>query len=414
MKKIILILTVILTFAGIAKSQETLDRYLVIAAKNNPGLQAKFNEYLAAMQIGDQVGSLQDMQLAFGYFIQPVETRVGPQRAKLSLSQVFPWFGQLKANRSVADEVANVKLEEFEDAKSKLFYDVKSSYYNLYFTQKAIEITDENIGLLNILNRVALAKMEGGLVSSVDRLRIEMELADIKNQQELLKDRLKDQVVAFNNLLNVDNEREIMFPDTLFVPGHSLTKEAILDSILQLNHRLAAINHEYNSFVNKEKASRKQGAPKINIGIDYIFVGESDNPALDPSINGKDAILFPKVGITVPIYRKKYKALVNEAVYRQQAALDKKEDKINSLETLLEKVITDYKDAGRRYKLYLQQKSLAYQAMEILRAQYVSGNTGFEEILRMEKKLLKYELELEKARADKNAADAFILYLMGK
>jgi hypothetical protein len=32
----------------------------------------------------------------------------------------------------------------------------------------------------------------------------------------------------------------------------------------------------------------------------------------------------------------------------------------------------------------------------------------------MERRLLKYALELEKARADKNAAAAFINYLMGK
>ena len=414
MKKIIIILIALTGFVTTLKAQQVLNQYLVTAAKNNPGLKVKFNEYMAAMQVGDQVSTLQDMQLAFGYFIQPVETRVGPQRARISLSQMFPWFGQLKANRSVADETANAKLELFEDAKSKLFYEVKSAYYNLWFTNKAIEITNENIDLLNMLNKVALAKMEAGLVSSVDQLRVEMELADLKNRLALLKDRLTAQTTAFNNLLNVENDREIVFPDTLPVPGHAITKEAVLDSINILNHQLTALEHEYNSFVNRETASRKQGAPKISLVVDYIFIGKSDNPALDASLNGKDAVLFPKIGITVPIYRKKYKAMVNEAVYRQQAALNKKEDKINLLETLLEKVLAEYKDAGRRYELYLEQRRLAYQALEILRTQYIAGNNNFEEILRMERRLLKYQLELEKARTDKNAAYAFILYLMGK
>ena len=39
---------------------------------------------------------------------------------------------------------------------------------------------------------------------------------------------------------------------------------------------------------------------------------------------------------------------------------------------------------------------------------------NFEEILRMERKVLKFNLELEKARADKQAAISFINYLMGK
>ena len=82
-KTTIIIIIILLIFPATSKAQEVLDQYLVIAAKNNPGLKAKFNDYLAAMQIGDQVSSLQDMQFAFGYFIRPVERRVGPQKAKL-------------------------------------------------------------------------------------------------------------------------------------------------------------------------------------------------------------------------------------------------------------------------------------------------------------------------------------------
>jgi hypothetical protein len=45
---------------------------------------------------------------------------------------------------------------------------------------------------------------------------------------------------------------------------------------------------------------------------------------------------------------------------------------------------------------------------------YSSDGVEFEEVLRMERKLLKYALELDKARADKNASTAFINYLTGK
>lgn len=51
--------------------------------------------------------------------------------------------------------------------------------------------------------------------------------------------------------------------------------------------------------------------------------------------------------------------------------------------------------------------------MSLLETEYATGNTNFEEILRMERKVLKYNLELEKAYADKQAAISFITYLMG-
>jgi hypothetical protein len=92
MKNKIILLSVFLISSIIGMAQETkesLDTYLKIAAENNPGLKAKFSDYMAAMEKVPQVGTLPDPQFAFGYFINPVETRLGPQKATLGLKQAF-------------------------------------------------------------------------------------------------------------------------------------------------------------------------------------------------------------------------------------------------------------------------------------------------------------------------------------
>ncbi|NOQ91619.1 MAG: TolC family protein, partial [Flavobacteriaceae bacterium] len=45
------------------------------------------------------------------------------------------------------------------------------------------------------------------------------------------------------------------------------------------------------------------------------------------SNNGDDAIMFPSVGVTIPIYRKKYKAMIKEAQYMQESEIAKKGNK---------------------------------------------------------------------------------------
>ncbi len=130
----------ILTLSFSVGAQEVLDRYLIVAAENNPGIKARFNEYMAALKVAPQVKALPDPQLAFGYFIQPVETRVGPQEFRISASQMFPWFGTLKTKENMAIQTAKAKYEAFEEAKSKLFNEVKGTYYNLYFNGKADQI----------------------------------------------------------------------------------------------------------------------------------------------------------------------------------------------------------------------------------------------------------------------------------
>jgi hypothetical protein len=50
----------------------------------------------------------------------------------------------------------------------------------------------------------------------------------------------------------------------------------------------------------------------------------------------------------------------------------------------------------------------------MLETEYSTHGKDFEELLRMEKRLLRYSLEPEKARSDKQASIAFINYLIGK
>ena len=169
-------------------AQGELDGYLTVAAENNPGLKAKFSDYMAAMEKVPQVGTLPDPNFAFGYFIQPVETRIGPQRANFNLMQSFPWFGLLGAKEDVAIDMAKAKYEDFENTKSNLFFEVKTAYYNYYFIEKAIEITEENMEILNIFKRLSLVKIEAGNASVVDELRVELELNDLENQLALFRD----------------------------------------------------------------------------------------------------------------------------------------------------------------------------------------------------------------------------------
>ena len=385
-----------------------LDRYLVIAAENNPGLKTRFNEYLAALEVVPQVKALPDPQLSFGYFIQPVETRVGPQQFKISASQMFPWFGTLKTKENVAIQTAKARYEAFEEAKSKLFNDVRGTYFNLYFNRKAIGIVQENIQILNTFQKLALIKVEAGIVSPVDEYRIEMEIGDLENQLALLKDQHLSLGIAFFNLLNSEQETVIL-PDTLWNKEPVLSKQALLDSILIRNHQLLGLEMQREALRFRQELASKTGKPDFSVGLDYIFVGSGEN-----NLSGNDAFMFPKIGITIPLYRKKYKAMIDEVAYLESAKEYEKLDRKNIIETLFENTWKEFQDADRRIALFIDQLMLAEKSIQLIETEYATANKNFEEILRMERKQLFYALELERARADKQAAVSFIEYLMGK
>ncbi len=412
MKRIIHISCLVILFLSFASlntnAQDALNNYLVQAAENNPGLKARFNEYLAALEQAPQVGSLPDPQVAFGYSIQPVETRHGPMQFKISASQMFPWFGTLKARENTAVQQAKAKYEVFEESKSALFNEVRSTYYSLYFNEKALQIIQENLDILQRYQRMAAIKVEAGMVSAVDQYRLEMETGDLENQLALLKDQQVFLQVQFHELLNSQEQRPVSLPESLWETEVGLSKTAIRDSILQQNHQLLQLDLQQEALRFKQQVAEKSGKPSFNIGMDYTIIGKGEN-----QMAGTDAFMFPMVGITIPLYRNKYKAMVQQVAYEATANSHQKQNTSNKLEILFEKAWKDYRDALRRKELYRNQVQLAENSLHVLETEYSSSSRNFEELLRMDRKLLNYALELEKAKADQQAAISVIHALMG-
>lgn len=390
------------------KAQSELDPFLIAAAQNNPQLQARMNEYLAALEKIPQVGSLPDPQLVMAYFLQPIETRMGPQRLRLAVSQLFPWFGTLNASESMAAEEAKSKLEIFEDTKSRLFHEIRASYYSLYLTRKALQITVESQSILESFRRLALIKIENGKGKALDDIRLSMELGDLENQVALLKDQMAVQWSAFDNLINSPEAGRPELPDELENRELEMAKSVLQDRILTRNHQLLKLDLESSALQARKELAELSGKPNINLGMEYFAIGKGAN-----NMEGKDAFIFPVLGISLPIYREKYKARVQEVVYHEVAKKNEKADKVNMLENLMESVLKDMQDAERRRVLFQTQSELAAQALELLQVDFSADRVPFEEILRMERKLLGYSLQLEKARSDKASALSYIDYLVG-
>ena len=105
----------ILLLSGTVHAQDSLAVYLELAGKNNPGVKAAFNQYMAAMEKVPQVGALPDPQGAMGFFLKPMELVTGNQVGNISVMQMFPWFGTLKLAKDEASLMAKAQYELFQE-----------------------------------------------------------------------------------------------------------------------------------------------------------------------------------------------------------------------------------------------------------------------------------------------------------
>ncbi|MEX2592011.1 MAG: TolC family protein [Anditalea sp.] len=396
--------------------EQYLDEYLILAAENNPELKALFNEYLAALEEVKQEGALPDPQLSFGYFIKPIETRVGEQRGTASFSQMFPWFGTLDAQQRVAAEKARIALHIFNVGKMELYRDIRITYNELYYLQEAVEITEENLELLESFKSLAVVSFESGKAGFSSVLQVQMEEEELQSRLEYLVDSKIPLVTEFEQLLNTNLEELIDFPDSLWEEQLALEKSEIFEVILAKSPHLVHLMHEAKVHEYEAEVAEKMGMPSVSLGMSYTNIAPRTD--LEPSMqlpdNGQDAFLFPQIGIRLPLYRKKYKAMKKEALLQQETVGFRKENLENELLTKLEQLYRDYLDAQRKVELYQRLTTIAEQSLALLQTELATGQNDVFEIIRMERQLLNYRLELERARTEKNNNVYRINYLMGE
>jgi len=366
---------------------QTLDDYLKEAAENNPGVKASYTEFEMSLQRVTQANSLPDPTLSIGVFLSPVETRVGPQRARISLSQMFPWFGTLKTKEKIAHATAEAKFQEFLTAKNELFLNVKKSYYPLVELQELVRLHQENLNILETSKQLALQAYSNGKGSMTDVLRVEIMMEDVKTELMLLQEKSKPLTVSFNRLLNRADSMEVKTS----VVEKPITEEinTSKDSLWLQNTVLKSIDAQLLAAQANETFSKKKALPQFGLGLDYVLIGKRTD--MNVPDNGKNAIM-PMFSMSLPIFRGKYKASIKEAELMTTGVLLKKENIQNNLISNYEFWEYELHKNFQNLVLYDSQIQKTKQILDLLYTAYSTSGKEFVEVLRTQQQQLKYEI----------------------
>ncbi|MHC4882231.1 MAG: TolC family protein [Planctomycetota bacterium] len=390
-----------------------LSDYLAYAALNNPGLEAAFNRWKASVEEVVQSETLPDPKFTYQYYIEEVETRVGPQNQGLGLAQTFPWFGKLELRGKVAQEAANAERQRYESAKLKLFYEVKDAYAEYYYLAQAIEIFQENVALVKHLEEVARTRFKAAAASHPDVIKAQVELGKLEDHLKSLEEFKKPLQSRLNAALNRPTDTEIPWPQQLPSEESIMTDSAVLEQLVASNPDLKAIDFEIKKNQQKIELVRKDYYPDITLGLNYIDTANSSmTPA--PRDNGKDP-LIAMVSINLPLWRGKYDAGVRQARAQYYAARRTKEDKVNNLTSMLKMALYKFHDAKRKINLY--QSALvpkARQSLKVTESDYLSGKAAFLDLIDSQRVFLEFELSLQRSLADQTQRLAEIEMLVGQ
>lgn len=389
-----------------------LEEILALALRENRALEAARREWKEALEKAPQAGALPDPVLSLGYFIEEVETRVGPQKQRLGVNQSFPWFGTLGARRSAALAGAEASRQRYRQAAANLLADVKRAYADLHELSASIDVVRANRELLAYWEPVLTRRYSTGLAGYSDLIQVQVELSRLDDQLRGLEDRRRPIIAALNALTDRPGDAPIERPSLPRDDAGPPNAGEIRDALGERNPDLLALRAAVEREEIGVDLAGKSGYPDFTVGVDWI---RTDPRKIDGlADDGKDPVLA-HVGVRLPIWRGKVSAARREAEARREAAVARLEDRTRALAAKLDDMLYRHADADRRIDLYdgaLVPKGR--QALEAASTAYEAGQTDFLRVLDAERTLLEFELSLQRARADRLRARAGIDALLGE
>ena len=336
------------TSADVSPDQ-TLPQWVGYALANNPQVTAAIAEYEAALEDIDQASALPDPRLNFRYFIEEVETRVGPQNYAIGISQPLPWLSKLRLQGDIASERANAAATRVSTVQNAVIAEVADAWYELYYYHRALKIMEGNRDLVQNLERVARTRYQTGSSGHPDIVRAQVELGKIENDLASLIDREAPLVARLNAALNRPPQAPLTLPEAAPVIGIAENDQSLVARVISNNPELRALSFDVAAATAAKERAEKEFFPDFSIGLDYIATGEARAPNVQGSGNDPIAAAF---SMTLPIQRGKYKAGVRAAEARIAGQRARREQHLNQLEADTVSALFRLRDARRQIDLY--------------------------------------------------------------
>ncbi len=346
-----------------------------------------------------QSGVLPDPRFSAQYYIEPVETRTGPQNAAFGLSQTIPWFGKLDMQRERSKSNAAISETRLNGVQVGVAKRVKQIYLEYGFVGQSQKIIRDNVELLNYLENVIRTQYANGKASYGDILKIQIELAKIEDRAKSLKDYEAPIRVQLNSLIG--SPPEIARP----VPAKLLNTTLALSGtdIIRYANDNSPVLQEAVEMISGARTdlslAGKNYYPDFTISVKTILTGSAEFGT--PPDSGRDPVIAGlSFNLPLNIQKRNYGVAGKKVAIR--IAQNNRIQKVRTMVSDIEMALYRYREAGRQFDLYdsnLLPK--AKQKLEVTLEAFQGGQHSVLDLMDAVQILLNFELAKVRALSNK-------------
>ncbi len=391
---------------------------IATAVDGNPGLAEMQARYEALVEISPQVGELPDPMLSLNAMNLPTDTfNVGQEamtQMQVGISQVFPFPGKLALREGASEYDALAAGFSVDEVRLLLIRNVRSSWWQLYFLDRSLEIVDTNQDLLRQFIDVAKTKYEVGDGLQQDVLLAQLELSKLIDRKIKLKAVRRNQAIQLNVLMDAPPNDAVVLRRKVSMDMPEIADEKTLYVRAETVRPLLKQNeNDIHAAQSRLQLARKDYYPDFKLGVAY---GDrsGDNPL--PRGGSRSDFLSVMFSFNLPIFSKRR---LDGAVSQRTLELKKRRyslrDEWGVVRSEISLATTDYLRAKELFELFrtgiIPQ---ARQTVSSMLAGYQVNEVDFLNLVGSQVTLLNYEVQYWKALTEANQALARLAAAVGE
>ncbi len=388
-----------------------LPNLIRVAVERSPKVSAAKARWQATIEQYPQVTALPDPMFMYGYYMRSVETRVGPQRHRVSFSQAFPYPGTLEAAGEVVKKAIEIERVKHEQVIRDLIVGLKLSYHELAYLQRAVELTRQNHKLVASILAIATTRYADGKTALNDVLKAQSQLAQLEYDLVLLEELQRVEQANIKGILSIPSATSLGM--TVPIPYEPLNVE-----LADIEKQALAKRQELQIAVLSIKKATEgialaelQTKPMLKFDLMTIETGKA--LMLDAPDSGKNPFSIG-VGVTIPWSSLKNSSKVREAQQNREVVTAKKRSLEDETKVALRKIYFRLENARRLVELY--ETTLIPQAgaaVEVAETWHQEGPKSIAGFLETQSVWLNFNLARLRAIADYHQNVARLEQLVG-
>ena len=377
----------------------TLEHAVGIALEGNPGLAKIAARARALAEVPSQVGTLPDPMLSLSALNLPMDsfslTQEAMTQMQIGIGFTLPYPGKLNLREQAADFEARAAEFDVQEMRLALVRNVRSTWWNLFFLDRALSTVRRNQVLLRQLARIAETKYKTGQGMQSDVLLAQVELSKLLDIGISLEASRRTQVAALKALLDRPAMQQVILPVQAneYLPS-APGIEALHKLALDARPVLFSQRNVLEAARTRVALAEKDYYPDFKLGAAYGF--RSGNNPNGSNRADMSSILF---SMNLPIFTGSNQ---DRALLQRKAEVMREEF---GMEDRRVQVLTEIEQALADYQAGYQQASLfktgiipqSRQMTASMLAAYQVNKVDFLNLVRAQVTLYNYETQYWKA-----------------